>query len=254
MPVLTSSIRAVRAAGPLLSILTALLVFQSAAAASPDLSRRVRVPDFENAVTVVDSGHGWTYSFDYPQVVPGLEFIWYRAYSDMDERRVSFADEAGSVLPEGPLEQWESWIMEGGMSLLPSPDGMATAMCEYWVFTGGAHGMNNSILYRYSLSGGPGSQDWIEIDSLDLLADSAELVRFSAIVCDTLKVRLGPDPDREWILRGAGPYWENYSLLYPVPESSGALAGFTVRFAEYAVGPFCFGQQEVFVPLALLRP
>ena len=254
MPVLTSSIRAVRAAGPLLSILTALLVFQSAAAASPDLSRRVRVPDFENAVTVVDSGHGWTYSFDYPQVVPGLEFIWYRAYSDMDERRVSFADEAGSVLPEGPLEQWESWIMEGGMSLLSSPDGMATAMCEYWVFTGGAHGMNNSILYRYSLSGGPGSQDWIEIDSRDLLADSAELVRFSAIVCDTLKVRLGPDPDREWILRGAGPYWENYSLLYPVPESSGALAGFTVRFAEYAVGPFCFGQQEVFVPLALLRP
>ena len=254
MPVLTSSIRAVRAAGPLLSILTALLVFQSAAAASPDLSRRVRVPDFENAVTVVDSGHGWTYSFDYPQVVPGLEFIWYRAYSDMDERRVSFADEAGSVLPEGRLEQWESWIMEGGMSLLSSPDGMATAMCEYWVFTGGAHGMNNSILYRYSLSGGPGSQDWIEIDSRDLLADSAELVRFSAIVCDTLKVRLGPDPDREWILRGAGPYWENYSLLYPVPESSGALAGFTVRFAEYAVGPFCFGQQEVFVPLALLRP
>lgn len=254
MPVLTSSIRAVRAAGPLLSILTVLLVFQSAAAASPDLSRRVRVPDFENAVTVVDSGHGWTYSFDYPAAVPGLEFIWDRAYSDMDERRVSFADEAGSVLPEGRLEQWESWIMEGGMSLLSSPDGMATAMCEYWVFTGGAHGMNNSILYRYALSGGPGSQDWIEIDSRDLLADSAELIRFSGIVCDTLKVRLGPDPDREWILRGAGPYWDNYSMLYPVPDSSGALAGFTVRFAEYAVGPYCFGQQEVFVPLALLRP
>ena len=254
MPVLTDSTRAAHAAGQLLTILTAIVVFQSASAASPDLSRRVRVPDFENAVTVVDSGHGWTYSFDYPQAVPGLEFIWDSVYSDMDERRVSFADEAVSVLPEGPLEQWESWIMEGGMSLLPSPDGMATVVSEYWVFTGGAHGMSNTILYRYALSGGPGSQDWVEIDSRDLLADSAELVRFAGIVCDTLKVRLGPDPDREWILRGAGPYWENYSMLYPVPDASGALAGFTVRFAEYAVGPYCFGQQEVFVPLALLRP
>ena len=43
-------------------------------------------------------------------------------------------------------------------------------------------------------------------------------------------------------------------MLYPVPDSEGALAGFTVRFTEYAVGPYCFGQQEVFVPLGLLRP
>ena len=255
MPVLTDPTRAAREAVSLLTILTVLLVFQCGAdAASPNLSTTVRVPDFENAVTVVDSGHGWTYSFDYPQAVPGLEFVWNRAYSEMDAQRASFESEAVSVLPDGPLEQWESWIMEGGMNLLPSPEGMATAMCEYWVFTGGAHGMNNTILYRYALEGEPGSQAWVEIDSRDLLADSAELVRFAAIVCDTLKVRLGPDPDREWILRGAGPYWENYTMLYPVPDESGALAGFTVRFAEYAVGPYCFGQQEVFVPLTLLRP
>lgn len=204
--------------------------------------------------TVADSGHGWSYSFEYPPVVLGLEFLWAEAVEDMEDVRISFASSADSTLPAGELEQWESWIIEGGMSLLPAPDGFAVAMCEYWWFTGGAHGMNNTILYRYALEGAPGTEEWVEIDSRDLLADSTELVLFSEIVCDSLEARLGPDPDKEWILRGAGPYWENYSMLYPVPDSKGALAGFTVRFAEYAVGPYCFGQQEVFVPLDLLRP
>ncbi|HRY60560.1 MAG TPA: hypothetical protein P5266_00060 [Candidatus Fermentibacter sp.] len=210
--------------------------------------------DYEKPCTVADSGHGWSYSFTYPPVEPGLEFLWAGAVADMEDVRISFANSADSTLPAGELEQWESWMIEGGMSLLPAPDCYAVAMCKYWWFTGGAHGLNNTFLYRYALVGGPGSQDWAEIDSRDLLADSAELVRMSEIVIDTLAARLGPDPDMEWIVMGAGPYWENYSMLYPVPDSEGALAGFTVRFTEYAVGPYCFGQQEVFVPLGLLRP
>ncbi|HPH40567.1 MAG TPA: hypothetical protein PK274_10125 [Candidatus Fermentibacter daniensis] len=210
--------------------------------------------DYGSGGMIADSGRGWSYSFEFPPVEPGLEFLWAEAVIDVDGARTPFKSQAESYFSDHEPESWEQWIMEGGMSLLPSPDGMATAMCEYWVFTGGAHGMNNTILYRYALTGGPGSQDWVEIDSRDLLADSAELVRFSRIVCDTLEARLGPDPDMEWIQRGAGPYWENYSMLYPVPDSSGALAGFTVMFPEYGVGPYCFGQQEVFVPLSLLRP
>ncbi|MDM7992351.1 MAG: hypothetical protein QUS11_03485 [Candidatus Fermentibacter sp.] len=210
--------------------------------------------DYEKPCTVADSGHGWSYNFMYPPVEPGLEFLWAEAVTDMEDVRISFANSADSTLPAGELEEWESWMIEGGMSLLPAPDGFAVATCEYWWFTGGAHGMNNTILYRYALEGGPVLLNWAAIDSRDLLADSAELVRFSAIVCDTLEARLGPEPDMEWILRGAGPYWENYSMLWPVPDSSGALAGFTVRFAEYAVSPYCFGQQEVFIPLELLRP
>lgn len=210
--------------------------------------------DYLKPCIVTDSGTGWEFSFTYPPVVPGLEFIWAEAVEHMEDVRISFASEADSQFTDHEPELWESWMIEGGMSLLPAPDGFAVGMCEYWWFTGGAHGMNNTILYRYALVEGPGSQEWVEIDSRDLLADSSELVRLSAIVCDSLEVRLGPDPDMEWIQRGAGPYWENYSMLYPVPDASGALAGFTVRFAEYAVGPYCFGQQEVFVPLALLRP
>ncbi len=55
MPVLTDSPRTALAPGSLLTILTALLVFQGAAAASPALSACVPVPDFEDATTVADS-------------------------------------------------------------------------------------------------------------------------------------------------------------------------------------------------------
>ena len=254
MPVLTDSPCTAHASGSLLTILTALLVFQGAAAASSDLSACTLVPDFEDAITLADSGHGWTYSFDFPAVVPGLEFIWDRVYSDMEERRAGNADRACAEFPEGPLQPWQLLTIDGRMRLLPSPDGMVTAMSEYHEYLGGAHGADHTIVYRYALSGGPGSQSWVEIDSRELLADSAELVRLAGIVCDTLEARFGPEPDRKWIHRGTGPYWENYSMLYPVPDSSGALAGFTVRFGEYAVGPYCIGQQEVFVPLDLLRP
>jgi hypothetical protein len=58
----------------------------------------------------------------------------------------------------------------------------------------------------------------------------------------------------DWLRRGAGPFWQNYTMVYPVPDSTGALAGFTVRFPEYGVGPYCFGQQEVYVPIRFLRP
>ncbi len=210
--------------------------------------------DYGAGGTIADSGRGWSYSFEFPPAEPGLEFLWAEAVIDMEEIRIPFESEAVSYFSDLEPETWEQWIIEGGMKVLPSPDGMAVALCEYWWFTGGAHGLNNTILYRYALEGAPGSQDWVEIDSRDLLADSAELVRFSEVVIDSLELRLGPEPDMEWILRGAGPYWQNYSMLYPVPDSSGALAGFTVRFAEYAVGPYCFGQQEVHVPIRLLRP
>lgn len=211
--------------------------------------------DYEAGCIVADSGTGWSYTFEYPPVEPGLEFLWTEAVADMEAVSIPFEREADSQFIDRVPECWETWFLEGGMSILPAPDGMALALCEYWVFTAGAHGLNNTLLYRFARDVGPdGTSRWVPLESRDLLADSAELVRFSEIVIDSLVVRLGPEPDRDWINAGAGPYWQNYSILIPVPDSTGALAGFTVRFAEYAVGPYCFGQQEVFVPIGALRP
>lgn len=123
MPVLTDSPCTAHASGSLLTILTALLVFQGAAAASSDLSACTLVPDFEDAITLADSGHGWTYSFDFPAVVPGLEFIWDRVYSDMEERRAGNADRACAEFPEGPLQPWQLLTIDGRMRLLPPRTG-----------------------------------------------------------------------------------------------------------------------------------
>jgi hypothetical protein len=110
------------------------------------------------------------------------------------------------------------------------------------------------LLYRYATSPGPdGSVTWSPIGTRDILADSVELAALSAIVTDSLAERLGPDADMDWIIQGAGPEWGNYDQLIPVPDPSGALAGFRVVFPSYCVAAFAYGPQEVFVPIGLLR-
>ena len=95
---------------------------------------------------------------------------------------------------------------------------------------------------------------WAGIGTRDILADSTELVALSALVVDSLTESLGEFADTDWIMRGAGPEWGNYDLLMPVPDSTGALAGFSVMFPDYSVAPYVAGPQEVFIPIELLRP
>ncbi|HRY61720.1 MAG TPA: hypothetical protein P5266_05930, partial [Candidatus Fermentibacter sp.] len=73
------------------------------------------------------------------------------------------------------------------------------------------------------------------IGTEDLLADSAELVALSALVVESLAESLGEFADMDWIMEGAGPSWSNYGDLMPVPDSTGALAGFDIWFPDYRV-------------------
>lgn len=94
---------------------------------------------------------------------------------------------------------------------------------------------------------------WVRIGTMELITDSTELVLLSNLVVDSLIRRLGPDCDEDWVRRGAGPTWGNYSNLVPVPDSTGALAGFRVFFSSYEVAAYFRGPQTVFIPIDLLR-
>jgi hypothetical protein len=206
--------------------------------------------------TVSESGFGWEFSFKYPPLGPGLEFLFAKVADEMRACEGNFALCAERERAEyGDVEYWQDWAYEGGLSILPAPEGMLLARKDFWTYTGGVHGMSDVELYRYAASTAPDeSRSWMEIDTRGLLADSAELVVLSAIVVDSLSEMLGQGADQEWILQGAGPEWGNYNLLTPVPDSSGALGGFMVEFPQYAVADYASGPLGVFVPIHLLRP
>jgi hypothetical protein len=206
--------------------------------------------------TVSDAGPGWTFEFEYPPIE--TELCWVRAevMEDIQEIKADFSTLAEHEFAAyGEDEFWIDWFMEGSMTLVPAPEGYMTVSASWWDFSGGAHGNEGALLYRFARSvQGDGTFSWEEIGTEDLLADSAELVELSRLVVDTLAARLGLATDRDWIMEGAGPEWGNYSLLRPVPDSTGALAGFSTLFPSYRVAPYACGPQEVFIPIGLLRP
>jgi hypothetical protein len=223
-----------------------LLTAQAPAGAAP----------ISEGFTVSETGPGWTYEFEFPALDAEMDWVMTEVMEDMRKIATTFAayaEEEHATWGEDP--SWFDWFLDGSMSMLPAPEGYMTVSASWWDFSGGAHGNEGSILYRYARSlGDDGSYIWSVVSTEDILADSTELVALSGLVVDSLAVILGPEADMEWIREGAGPEWGNYSLLRPVPDSTGALAGFSTLFPSYRVAPYVSGPQEVFIPIGLLRP
>jgi len=234
-----------RFALPALALLLPLLPIPASAVAS-----------MKKGGGVTEAGPGWTFEFEIPPLPEDLGWLGDRVMEDLRDIRAGFAASAGEEYSAwGTDPSWFDWSFDGSLSILPAPDGFLCARADWWSYTGGAHGNEGSILYRYAVSTGEdGATTWAALSTRDILADSAELAELSRLVVDTLAARLGSDSDEGWILEGAGPEWSNYSLLRPVPDSTGALAGFGIVFESYAVAPYACGPQEVFVPVGLLRP
>jgi hypothetical protein len=62
-----------------------------------------------------------------------------------------------------------------------------------------------------------------------------------------LKKKLGPDPDTEWIERGAGPDSENYKNWNITQK------GLSVTFDPYQVASYAEGEHVIVIPYAALR-
>lgn len=213
------------------------------------------IPPANEGFVVEDAGYGWSCRFEYSPVQYDLAFIRSVVMDDMRLVEASFARSAEDEYFQWRNDPgWTDWVIDGTMSMLPSPEGFCTARASWWEFTGGAHGYDESTLYRYARSATPGAGiEWVRIGTRDLIADSTELVLLSSLVVDSLIRRLGEDCDENWVRLGAGPTWGNYSDLVPVADSTGALTGFIVSFSSDEVGPYFSGPQTVFIPVDLLR-
>lgn len=212
------------------------------------------VPPADEGFVVNDSGPGWSYRFEYFPVPSDPAFIRSVVMDDMRSFEAHFARAAEDDFSRwGDDPGWTDWVVDGTVSMVPAPEGFCTVIASWMEYTGGAHCNDGSTLYRYAGSATSGSETkWTRIGTRDLIADSTELVLLSGLVVDSLVRQLGQGCDKSWVRRGAGPTWDNYANLVPVPDSTGALAGFSVSFPSYAVAPFFAGPQAVFIPVALL--
>lgn len=205
---------------------------------------------------IEDSGPGWEYRFELPGIPSDLSFLRGLVQNEMASKIDWFVSEAESRFDEyGDDPGYIPWTLDISTGLPWVPEGMLAVSCSWWDYTGGAHGNSGSECWLFGYDGEPtDSPPWTVIGTEDLLADSAELVALSALVVESLAESLGEFADMDWIMEGAGPSWSNYGDLMPVPDSTGALAGFDIWFPDYRVAPYAAGPQYVYIPIELLRP
>jgi hypothetical protein len=240
---------------PILVSAVALISIAASAAAGLDPAPPGAMQEALPETLIENSGPGWEFSLSCPEMPSDLGFLRDLVIESMTGTMWEFAEYAVADFAEwGGDPGFMTRSMEACMSLPPAPEGMLTASCSWWDYSGGAHGNTGYRLWRFEQDWNSGVPvPWAGIGTRDILADSAELVALSALVVDSLARTLGECSDTGWIMEGAGPEWGNYELLIPVPDSSGALAGFSIHFPAYSVAPYVAGPQDVFIPIGLLR-
>ena len=201
-------------------------------------------------------GHGWRFCFVCPHVPPGLDFFRDAVVERFTEWKAHFASSAlESYRLYGMETGYSDWELEGRMYALPSPSGFAAYECLWSDYTGGAHCNEGSEYHLFGEEKGPdGTVCYRALSARDLLADSTELVRLSALVVDSLAKVLGPGADMDRIRSAARPEWANYADLMPIPDPLGGIAGFRINFQSYSVASYVDGPQSVFIPIRVLRP
>jgi hypothetical protein len=107
---------------------------------------------------------------------------------------------------------------------------------------GAAHPNHNSLVFNYDLSAGR------TLNLSDLFKPNSNYLDvISRYSINALKKKLGPDPDMEWIQKGAGAEAANYQ------NWNLKRTGLTVMFDPYQVASYAEGQHEVLIPYSVLK-
>lgn len=116
-----------------------------------------QVPPAEEGFMVNDSGYGWSCRFEYFPVRSDLAFIRSVVMDDMRLLEANLARSAEDEYFQFHKDPgWMDWVIDGSMSMEPSPEGFCTARASWWEYTGGVHGNDESTLYRYARCSTPG--------------------------------------------------------------------------------------------------
>jgi hypothetical protein len=109
-------------------------------------------------------------------------------------------------------------------------------------FEGAIHGNNNSLVFNYDLNAGR------SLSLAELFKPNSNYLKLiSDYSIKALRKELTPDPDDDWIGRGAGASEENYKNWNLTRK------GLQITFDPYQVASFAEGPHEVVVPYSVLK-
>jgi hypothetical protein len=109
-------------------------------------------------------------------------------------------------------------------------------------FEGAVHGNYNEISFNYDLNQGR------SLGLADLFKPNSNYLKIiSDYAIKSLRKEFAPDPDLEWIQRGAGPEEKNYESWNLTRK------GLEVTFNPYQVASYAEGPHTVVVPYSLLK-
>jgi hypothetical protein len=144
--------------------------------------------------------------------------------------------------PEEPLGEMESsydsayWVNLATNDLVSISFGVST------YGEGAAHPNHNTLVFNYDLNAGR----TLQLSDL-FKPNSNYLGVISRYTITALKKKFAPDPDTDWIERGAGPSEENYN------DWSLTRGGLQITFDPYQVASYAEGEHVVVVPYAVLK-
>jgi uncharacterized protein YecT (DUF1311 family) len=131
-----------------------------------------------------------------------------------------------------------------GFEVARNDDKVFSVVFTESIFEGGAH--PNTFFRTMNFLMPDGWQVYLQE-----IFTSAGLKKISQLaVADLDRQLAGPDSmsDKDWIARGAGPGWDNFSDFVLLPDT------LDIQYPPYAVAAYAAGPQETKIPLAPLKP
>lgn len=188
----------------------------------------------------------YTIKASYPQVVGARDakvVQFNRAVKDLITEEVNaFKKDFPEPDPETPAEVRENSFDADYTVDYSGPDLISVSFGISTYFAGAAHPNHHTIVLNYDLNAGRA------LKLSDLFKPRSNYMQtISAYTVAALKKKLGPDPDTEWIERGAGPDSENYKNWNITRR------GLSVTFDPYQVASYAEGQHVIVVPYSALR-
>ncbi len=155
---------------------------------------------------------------------------------EVSEFRGYFKEPEERLGPTGSYYDSEYWVNLATNDLVSISFGVST------YGEGAAHPNHNTLVFNYDLNAGR------LLKLADLFKPNSNYLSvISGYAIEALKKELGPDPDTEWIERGAGASEENYKAWSLTPK------GLEITFDPYQVDSYAGGEHVVIVPYSVLK-
>ncbi|HEX8846263.1 MAG TPA: DUF3298 domain-containing protein [Pyrinomonadaceae bacterium] len=144
--------------------------------------------------------------------------------------------------PDTPMSSMGSYYDAGYVVSLATNDLVSIHFGVNTYGEGAAHPNNNSLVFNYDLQSGK------QLNLSDLFKPNSNyLSLISNYAIRNLKKQLGPDPDSDWIERGAGPSEENFKAWTLTRR------GLSIMFDAYQVASYAEGPHDVLIPYSVLK-